>query len=51
MAPIMLSITLCVTGYAVIALIQLPNSAATLANDAARDEERLAARLERPQPP
>jgi hypothetical protein len=50
MPPIMLSLALCVAGYAAIALVQLPNSTSTLANDVAQDEERLAATLERTQP-
>jgi hypothetical protein len=50
MPPILLSIALCAAGYAAIALIQLPNSTSTLANDAAQDEERLAAAIDGARP-
>lgn len=50
MHPIALSVALCALGYAAVALIQLPNSTSTQANDAAQDEEHLAAATERAAP-
>jgi len=47
MPPLLLSLSICVLGYAAVALVQLPNAMSTQANDAEEDERRVHAALVR----
>jgi hypothetical protein len=48
MPPILLSLSICVLGYAAVALVQLPNAMSTQASDAEEDERRAHVALVRP---